>query len=199
MLMPEEIKRIIADRLSTILFCPTETVVQNLAKEGIIKGAENVGDVMFDAALFYREQARIQSKILVKLELEEGNFALATCHRAENTDDRNRLAQIVEALAEISKILPVVFPVHPRTDAQLTESGLKQLLGNVRFIDPVSFIDMVALEQAVRVILTDSGGVQKESFFFGVPCITMRGETEWVETIQIGAIQLVGASRTTSL
>jgi UDP-GlcNAc3NAcA epimerase len=194
MRMPEEVNRIVADRLSTLLFCPTETAVANLAKEGVSAGVEKVGDVMFDVALFYREQARKQSTALASLGLAEGAFALATCHRAENTDDPNRLGEIVAALAEISSSLPVVLPIHPRTRKLLADSGLDKNLGNVKVVDPVPFLDMVALEQAARVILTDSGGVQKEAFFYGVPCITMRDETEWVETVELGWNRLVGAS-----
>mgnify|MGYP000877277863 CR=1 FL=1 len=194
MRMPEEINRIVADRLSTLLFCPTDTAVANLAREGIVGGVENVGDVMFDVALFYREQARRQSTALASLGLAEGAFALATCHRAENTDDPNRLGEIVSALAEISARLPVVLPIHPRTRKLLADSGLDNKLGKVSVVDPVPFLDMVALEQAARVILTDSGGVQKEAFFYGVPCITMRDETEWVETVDLGWNRLVGAS-----
>jgi UDP-GlcNAc3NAcA epimerase len=182
--------------LDAMLFCPTETAVANLAKEGISGGVQNVGDVMYDVALFYRERARKQSAALASLGLAEGAFALATCHRAENTDDPNRLGEIVAALAEISAHLPVVLPLHPRTRKLLADSGLDKKLGNVKVVDPVPFLDMVALEQAAQVILTDSGGVQKEAFFYGVPCITMRDETEWVETVDLGWNRLVGASAT---
>lgn len=194
MRMPEEVNRIVADRLSTLLFCPTDTAVANLAKEGVSAGAENVGDVMFDVALFYRERARRHSTALASLGLADRGFALATCHRAENTDDPTRLGEIVAALAEISASLPVVLPIHPRTRKLLADSGLDKHLGNVKVVDPVPFLDMVALEQAAMVILTDSGGVQKEAFFYGVPCITMRDETEWVETVDLGWNRLVGAS-----
>jgi UDP-GlcNAc3NAcA epimerase len=125
--------------------------------------------------------------------LSEGAFALATCHRAENTDDPDRLGEIVTALAEISASLPVVLPIHPRTRKLLADSGLDKKLGNVKVVDPVPFLDMVALEQAAKVILTDSGGVQKEAFFYGVPCVTMRDETEWVETVELGWNKVVGA------
>ena len=194
MRMPEEVNRIVADRLSTLLFCPTDTAVANLAKEGISAGVENVGDVMFDVALFYRERARKHSTALASLGLADQGFALATCHRAENTDDPTRLGQIVVALAEISATLPVVLPIHPRTRKLLADSGLDKHLANVKVVEPVPFLDMVALEQAAKVILTDSGGVQKEAFFYGVPCITMRDETEWVETVEAGANFLVGAN-----
>ncbi len=194
MRMPEEINRILADRVSSLLFCPTETAVANLRAEGIAKGVHHVGDVMYDVALFYRDQARRQSNCLQELGLTEGEFALATCHRAENTDDPERLNGIVSALGRIAERLPVVLPLHPRTRKQLAEHGLTDRLGSVRITDPLPFLDMVALEQAARVILTDSGGVQKEAFFYGVPCITLRDETEWVETVSAGANRLVGAS-----
>lgn len=194
MRMPEEVNRAVADRLSALLFCPTATAMENLKKEGVSARMENVGDVMYDVALFYREQALRQSKVLSELGLSSGAFALATCHRAENTDDSVRLGGIVRALAEISEMIPVVLPMHPRTRKLLSDTGLLGGLGNVRVTDPLSFLDMVALEQSARLILTDSGGVQKEAFFYGVPCITMRDETEWVETVNLGRNRLVGAS-----
>ncbi len=194
MRMPEEINRIVADRLSTLLFCPTDAAISNLEKEGVSAGVENVGDVMYDVALFYREQANRQSTVLKTMGLADCAFALATCHRAENTDDPNRLGGIVAALADISDTLPVVFPIHPRTRKLLAENGLDGKLKSVKVIDPLPFLDMVALEQAAKLILTDSGGVQKEAFFYGIPCITMRDETEWVETVALGWNRLVGAS-----
>lgn len=194
MRMPEEINRILADRISSVLFCPTKTAVDNLQAEGITNGVHNVGDVMYDVALFYREQARKQSKCLQELGLMEGQYALVTCHRAENTDNPDRLNGIVTALCEIAKTLPIVLPLHPRTRKLLADHGLTEKLSSVNVTEPLPFLDMVALEQAAKVILTDSGGVQKEAFFYGVPCITMRDETEWVETVSIGANQLVGAS-----
>ena len=194
MRMPEEINRILADRVSTMLFCPTETAVANLQAEGITKGVHNVGDVMYDVALFYREKARSQSKCLKQLDLLERGFALATCHRAENTDNLERLGSIVSALGKIAERLPVVLPLHPRTRKLLADHGLASRLDRVKVTEPLPFLDMIALEQAARVILTDSGGVQKEAFFYGIPCITMRDETEWVETVSMGANQLVSAS-----
>ncbi|HYW56862.1 MAG TPA: UDP-N-acetylglucosamine 2-epimerase (non-hydrolyzing) [Polaromonas sp.] len=197
MRMPEEINRILSDRISTLLFCPTETAVRNLQAEGILKGVHNVGDVMYDVALFYRDRAREQSSILGDLKLESRGFALATCHRAENTDDPQRLGQILSALAEIASKCPVVFPLHPRTRKLMGDYGLSHLLGKLVVTEPLNFLDMVALEQAARFILTDSGGVQKEAFFYGVPCLTMRDETEWVETVELGGNRLVGASSST--
>lgn len=194
MQMPEEVNRILADRVSSRLFCPTETAVNNLKAEGVSQGVHNVGDVMYDVALFYRDRARQQSAVLQTLQLAPGKFALATCHRAENTDDPKRLGAILSALSEISAQQPVVVPLHPRTRKLIGDYGQTHLLDKLTITDPLSFLDMVALEQAARVILTDSGGVQKEAFFYGVPCITMRDETEWVETVKLGWNQLVGAS-----
>jgi len=191
--MPEEVNRVLTDHISTLLLCPTETAVQNLHKEGITAGVHNVGDVMYDIALYWRERARTGSRILDTLGLAGKNFALATCHRAENTDDPARLGAIVSALLEINRELPVVLPLHLRTRKCLQEHGLLHTLNALRLIDPVPFLDMIALEQAAQVILTDSGGVQKEAFFYQVPCITLRDETEWVETVDLGWNRLTGA------
>lgn len=195
MRMPEEINRILADRVSSLLFCPTETAVNNLKDDGVSKGVHNVGDVMYDVARFYRERARQQSTILGDLRLTERNFALATCHRAENTDDPKRLGEIVSALAEAAEQLMVVLPLHPRTRKLIDDHGLMHHLAAVTVVEPLPFLDMIALEQAAKVIMTDSGGVQKEAFFYGVPCLTMRDETEWVETTASNANVLVGANR----
>ena len=199
MRMPEEVNRILADRVSSLLFCPTETAVNNLKAEGISQGVHNVGDVMYDVALFYRDIAQQQSTVLQALGLAPAGFVLATCHRAENTDDPRRLGGILSALAEIAAQIPVVVPLHPRTRKLVGEYGLTHLLTKLTITDPLPFLDMVALEQASRIILTDSGGVQKEAFFYGVPCITMRDETEWVETVDLGWNQLVGTSASSIL
>jgi UDP-GlcNAc3NAcA epimerase len=191
--MPEEINRKLTDHISTLLFCPTETAVANLAKEGLRRRVHNVGDVMYDVALHMRGKARRLSTICERLGFSEKRYALATCHRAENTDDPVRFARIVEGIAQVARSLPVVFPLHPRTAKMLGQSGLAALRG-VSIIEPVGYVDMVALEQGARVILTDSGGVQKEAFFYGIPCVTMRDETEWVETVSLGRNVLVGAS-----
>lgn len=195
MRMPEEINRILADRVSNLLLCPTDVAVENLAREGVTHGVHNVGDVMYDVALYYRERARVGSSILQTLGLGEKAFALATCHRAENTDNPVHLESIVSALAQIANDVPVVLPLHPRTRKLLQQFGLEQYLDALTVVEPLSFLDMVALEQAAKVILTDSGGVQKEAFFYRVPCITMRDETEWVETVELGWNRLVGASK----
>ena len=194
MKMPEEINRILADRVSSMLFCPTEAAVSNLKAEGITSGVHNVGDVMYDAALFYCDRAKQQSSILGTLKLSAKGFALATCHRAENTDNPHSLNQILMALAQVADQLPVVLPLHPRTRKLIAEYRLDHHLAALIVTDPLPYLDMVALEQTARVIVTDSGGVQKEAFFYGVPCVTMREETEWVETVDSGWNQLAGAS-----
>lgn len=194
MRMPEEINRILADRVSSLLLCPTQGAVENLQREGLEQGVHNVGDVMFDVALHYRERARDSSAILDSLALVDNGFVLATCHRAENTDDPLRLGEILRALANIAKDFPVVLALHPRTRKLIGEHGLLQWLEPLCVVEPLAFLDMVALEQAAVAIITDSGGVQKEAFFHKVPCITMREETEWVETVRSGCNQLVGAS-----
>lgn len=194
MRMPEEINRILTDRVSSLLFCPTETAVQNLRNEGVEEGVHQVGDVMYDVALYYGDRARSESKILDRLNLKEKGFALATCHRAENTDDARNLEQILSALSEISSArLPVVLSLHPRTRKKVEDFGLGRLLTGLTVTEPLPFMDMIALEQAAKVILTDSGGVQKEAFFQGVPCVTMREETEWTETVDLGWNKLTGA------
>jgi len=195
MRMPEEVNRIVSDRISTVLFCPTETAVQNLKAEGITRGVHNVGDVMYDVALHYKERAAQSSDILERLNLQAKNYILATCHRAENTDDIIRLTNIIEALAQLAKSMPVVLPLHPRTKKLLADFRIENKLGSILCVDPLPFLDMVALEQSAKIIMTDSGGVQKEAFFYGVPCITMREETEWVETVDLGWNILVGASK----
>ncbi|MCV2349729.1 non-hydrolyzing UDP-N-acetylglucosamine 2-epimerase [Paucibacter sp. Y2R2-4] len=193
MRMPEEVNRIVADRLSTLLLCPTKTSVDNLRAEGKMKGVHLVGDVMYDVSLYYRDLSRRQSDILERLGLAEGQYVLATCHRAENTDVSHRLRGIVSALAKIAKDVPVILPLHPRTRKLIAEHELESELKAVTLTDPLPFLDMVRLEQSAKVILTDSGGVQKEAFFYGVPCITMRDETEWTETVNSGWNTLTGA------
>lgn len=195
MRMPEEVNRVLADRVSTLLFCPTDTAVRNLDSEGIRSGVHNVGDVMYDVAMFYRDKARENSTVMQRLNLISAKFALATCHRAENTDDSDRLEGILSALAQVAKQMPVVLPLHPRTRRLVVEYGFDRYLAELVITPPLPFLDMVALEQASSLILTDSGGVQKEAFFYAIPCITMRDETEWVETVDSGWNTLVGASR----
>ena len=186
--MPEEINRVLTDQMSTLLFAPTVLAMRNLAQEGIkAQLCFQVGDVMFDASLFFGELASHKSMILDSLKLKAGNFILATVHRAENTDDLGHLKVVLSAMDTISKTLPVVWPVHPRTLKQLETHHLASHIGSgVRLIDPVGYLDMLMLERNAALITTDSGGVQKEAFFYGVPCVTMRTETEWVELVEAG-------------
>ncbi len=193
--MPEEINRILADRVSSLLLCPTVTAIKNLADEGLTSGVSLVGDVMYDVSLHYRDLARQRSNVLDRLGLVEGDYILATCHRAENTDDPKRLREIAFALADIAAKRPVVLPAHPRIAKILADQGLIAFMKGVNIVAPLAFLDMIRLEQSASVIVTDSGGVQKEAFFYGIPCITMRDETEWVETVELGWNQLVGANR----
>jgi len=186
--MPEEINRVLADQLSSLLFAPTSLAMRNLAREGIQpRRCFQVGDVMFDAARHFGGLAEQRSSILDSLGLAPGNFVLNTVHRAENTDDPDRLAVILSALATVAGTLPVVWPLHPRTRKQIGELHLAARLGKgVRLIEPVGYLDMLMLERHAALVATDSGGVQKEAFFFGVPCVTMRTETEWVELVDAG-------------
>lgn len=192
--MPEEINRVVADHLSALLLCPSRTAVDNLKAEGIARGVHLVGDVMADALRHAARQSQGCSRILERLGLTEKQYCLATVHRAENTDDPARLRGILGAFARMDG--PVVFPVHPRTRKHLIDLGghdPKSKIQNLKFIEPVGYLDMVRLEQSARLILTDSGGIQKEAYWLGVPCLTLRDETEWVETVAAGWNVLVGA------
>lgn len=188
--MPEEHNRVLTDHAADLLLCPTETAVENLAREGITRGVHNVGDVMYDAVLHNIGIAGKRSTVLRRLALKSGGYLLATVHRAENTDDPSRLAAIVEAFGAVQE--PIVFPAHPRTRSALGASGLS-VPANVQLVEPVGYLDMLLLEKHARLILTDSGGVQKEAYFFAVPCVTLRDETEWVETVEAGWNVVVGA------
>jgi UDP-GlcNAc3NAcA epimerase len=191
--MPEEINRVVADHLSSFLFCPTEAAVKNLTQEGITAGVRLVGDVMYDALLISVQAAEEKSTILKQLRLCPKEYFLVTVHRAENTDDAGRLQAIIKAIQRISAFHPVVWPVHPRTRRVLGSQQLSHIADHtLRIIDPVSYLDMLVLEKAAKVILTDSGGVQKEAYWLGIPCVTLREETEWVETVQAGWNMLVG-------
>jgi UDP-GlcNAc3NAcA epimerase len=184
--MPEEINRVLTDHLSTWLFAPTQAAVDNLLKEGRPRQTIHlVGDVMYDAALHCAE--RPGSGPLEKHGLEAKGYILATIHRAENTDDRARLHNIMSAFREIAAEMPVVLPMHPRTRAILQKTAeLEKLSSGLRILDPLGYIDMAQLERNARLVATDSGGVQKEAFFHRVPCVTLREETEWVELIELG-------------
>jgi len=193
--MPEEINRIIADRISSINFCPTDTALENLKNEGIRKNVFVVGDVMYDVSQYYKNIALSRSSVIDNLNMKNKDFALATCHRAENTDNPDSLKEILEAFSEINEIMPLIFSIHPRTKKLISRFNLTSFLKKFTVIDPLSFLDMVVLEQKASVILTDSGGVQKEAFFYRTPCITLRDETEWVETVELGWNQIVGANK----
>lgn len=193
MRMPEEVNRILADRVSRMLFCPTTAAVENLRTEGLTKGVHLVGDVMYDVALHYAAIAKERGGCLRHHALPQSGYVLVTCHRAENTDNLTRLAAIFSALGDIAQQMPVVIPLHPRTRKAAAEAGLMSLLDKCLVTDPLSYLNMVALEQDAAVIVTDSGGVQKEAFFFRVPCVTVREETEWVETVELGWNCLVAA------
>ena len=191
--MPEEINRVLTDHAAQILFAPTRLAVENLLKEGIPQNMVHlVGDVMYDAALFHANQAEQQSKIIGKLKIKCREYVLVTLHRAENTDNPGRLRAIVEGLLRVAHEIPVVFPLHPRTRARLQQEGMdNEVFAKLGITEPVGYLDMVMLEKNARLIATDSGGVQKEAYFYKVPCITLRDETEWMELVEMGANQVV--------
>lgn len=193
--MPEEINRVVADHLSNLLLCPSETAVRNLAAEGISQGVHVVGDVMLDVLNWAAPRARARTpEMLHRLGVTKKAYVLATVHRSANTDDLARLADILSAFDRLDE--PVVFPVHPRTRRAIT--GLAcPLKPHIQLIDPVGYIDMVALAASARLVLTDSGGLQKEAYWLGVPCLTLRDETEWVETVAAGWNALVGSDSET--
>jgi UDP-GlcNAc3NAcA epimerase len=187
--MPEEINRLVADCVADLHFCASKAAVQRLADEGIVDSVHWVGDVMLDALLQNRSVAHRNSDVLARLGLETGAYALVTVHRAANTDAPERLRQVVQALNGVSET--IVFPAHPRTRKALARIDA-QFGGHVRLIEPVSYFDMMILEENARLIATDSGGVQREAYFLGIPCLTLRDETEWIETVQAGWNRLVG-------
>ncbi len=187
--MPEESNRVLTDHLAHLLLCPTQTAVTNLAREGISRGVHLVGDPSFDAIRRFQPKARETSSILKRLDLKKGGFALATLHRPSNVDRPKSLKSIFDALAKLE--MPVLLPLHPRTRAALERNPISTG-GSLRMIEALGFLDMLTLEENAALILTDSGGVQKEAFYFGVPCITVREETEWVETVVSGWNILAG-------
>lgn len=190
--MPEETNRVLTDHVSDLLFAPTEGAVENLAAEGITDGVHVTGDVMYDAILLAREATTRDRSVLADLDLRPGEYVLATVHRAGNTDDREHLTAITDALADAS--LPVVLPAHPRTVDRLEAFGMREdVASRIRLIEPVGYHDFVALLDNAARVATDSGGVQKEAFFLDTPCITLRDETEWTETVEAGWNVLVGA------
>ena len=193
--MPEEVNRILTDRISDILFCPTDTAIENLEKEGYQNISNQVvrsGDVMQDAALFYAETSELKSTVITKENLKPGAFGLVTIHRAENTDNPDKLRSICNALNEISAHTELVLPLHPRTKGILDKLGIEL---NAKVSEPVGYFDMIELLKNCSFVMTDSGGLQKEAFFFSKPCITMREETEWVELIKGGYNTITGSSK----
>ncbi len=199
MKMPEEINRILTDRISTWLFCPTETALDNLKAEGFDHFPSHVlktGDVMYDVALHYSRISADKSNILERLDVTDKEFILVTLHRQENTDDMTRLKEILGALEELSKTYKIVLPLHPRTRKILKDNDM--ILG-FPMIDPVGYFDMVELLKNCEFVITDSGGLQKEAFFFGKQCLVARDETEWIELVELGCNSLVGASRSAIL
>ena len=182
--MPEELNRIVTDHLSTLHLCPTRTAAANLAAEGVARGVHHVGDVMYDATLFAISKAEKSSVILSSLGLEAGQYAVATVHRAENTDDPQHLRAVVEFLQERARTHQVVLPLHPRTRHAASRMGVG--LDGLNVIDPVGYLDMAKLLHHAAEVYTDSGGLQKEAYFHRVPCTTLRDETEWTETVTQG-------------
>jgi UDP-GlcNAc3NAcA epimerase len=191
--MPEEINRVLADHASDILFAPTDVAMENLRREGLSDRAHRVGDVMYDAALFYADSldTAARCRVLLEDDISDG-FILATVHRAENTDDEDRLRRIFGALQRTSKEMPVVIPLHPRTEKALIEADLLgEMKETISVIPPVGYLDMISLERQAQLIVTDSGGVQKEAYFQETPCVTLRDETEWTELVEAGCNTLV--------
>lgn len=200
--MPEEINRVASDHISDFLFCPTETAVDNLRKEGIQRNVFLTGDVMLDSVVAYRAKARKRTQLLQDLGVTPQEYALATIHRAENTNSPAKLGALLKALASVQQT--VILPMHPRVREMLKHARELRRLAktlrnakNLKVIAPVSYLDMLALELHARVVLTDSGGVQKEAFFSGVPCLTLRDETEWIETLEGGWNRVVGTDPAT--
>ncbi|WP_059103226.1 non-hydrolyzing UDP-N-acetylglucosamine 2-epimerase [Shouchella shacheensis] len=184
--MPEEINRVVTDHLSTLLFCPSQTAVDNLKQEGIRTGVHLTGDIMYDAVLYYKDTAIKQSQVLSRLNVKPKDYYLATIHRAENTDDPKRLKGIMEGFQQLDK--QVILPLHPRTKKTMEQWNGTDITrySNITFIEPLDYFDMLVIENQAKLILTDSGGVQKEAFMMRVPCITLREETEWRETVNAG-------------
>jgi UDP-GlcNAc3NAcA epimerase len=181
--MPEEVNRVVTDHLSTLLFCPTQTAVRNLAAEGITSGVYAVGDVMYDTTLAAVVRAEQCSKILETLELEPRSYAVSTIHRAENTDDPDRIMNILAWLMNAAQKLPVILPLHPRTRKLI---GAQSFSPRIRVVEPLGYLDMTRLVHHAAAVFTDSGGLQKEAYFHRVPCVTLRDETEWIETVNAG-------------
>jgi UDP-N-acetylglucosamine 2-epimerase len=198
--MPEELNRVLCDHTADLLLCSTQTAVANLKREGLSERAHLVGDVMADVSLAFQEIAEQRSSILEERGLEPGSYLLMTAHRAGNVDDPDRLRRLVELIEALSE--RVVFPVHPRTGARLEAAGLIDRLEQAAHVDlapPLGYLDFLKLARHARAVLTDSGGVQKEAYLLGVPCVTLRDTTEWVETVQAGWNVLVDLDRGAAL
>ena len=186
--MPEEINRVVTDRLASLLCCPGDAAAGNLRDEGITEGVHVTGDVMRD--IFERTLPRLSESRLASFGVSPRTYLLLTIHRAQNTDEPGRLQRLMSAVAAATAE-PVVFPVHPRTRQTLKAAGVANC-GTIRLVDPVGYLDMLTLQRHARLVLTDSGGVQKEAYWLGVPCVTLRSETEWTETVDAGWNQVVG-------
>jgi UDP-GlcNAc3NAcA epimerase len=195
--MPEELNRVLTDHASDLLLCSTETAVGNLEREGAAGEVQLVGDVMADVSLAFRDIAEERSDILGELGVEPGLYLVVTAHRPGNVDRRERLEQLTDLLAALPA--PAIFPVHPRTRARLEESGLIDRLEGVRLVPPLGYLDFLKLVRHARAVLTDSGGVQKEAYLLGVPCVTLRDTTEWGETVEAGWNVLVDLDRDAAL
>lgn len=186
--MPEEINRIVTDHVSNCLFVPTKTAYKNLLNEGFqLEQIYNVGDVMYDATEYYRNIAKKSNSILKEINLETKSYILATIHRAENTNNASKIRTIMEGLSMVAETTNVVLPLHPRTrNILINQPQFRKLMGKIHLIEPVGYFDMLILESNACVIVTDSGGVQKEAYFHKVPCVTLREETEWIELVDLG-------------
>ena len=188
--MPEEINRVVTDHVSNLLLCPSDTAVENLAAEGITRNVHQVGDVMLDVLNWAKERADAKGReVLEQFGVKKQGYLLATIHRSENTDDVERLSEILKAFNAVDE--PIIFPVHPRSRKMMNEMGFRPGR-NLKLTEPIGYVDMVALTGSARCVMTDSGGLQKETFWLGVPCLTIRNETEWVETVTCGWNVLVG-------
>lgn len=191
--MPEEINRIVVDHVADLLFCPTKTAADNLDAEGIRDGVHVVGDVMMDTLRLFSENESAGTRVLETFGVEPGGYHLATVHRAANADDPASLSRLIDGFSRVEE--PILWPVHPRTRARLKDHGLEAAAAravNVRLLDPLPYLETIGLLRSAKTLLTDSGGMQKEAYFFGVPCVTLRDETEWVETVALGWNTLVG-------
>lgn len=198
--MPEELNRVLTDHASDLLFAPTKTAVKNLLREGILEDRIHlVGDLMYDVALHYGSKAERESQVLQRLGLKPRGYVLATVHRAENTDNPERLGNILRALAQLHHEIPVVLPVHPRTRKRIDMCKITNILEEIVAVGPVGYLDMVMLEKNALLIATDSGGVQKEAYFYEVPCVTLREETEWTELVELGWNHVVSPMQPDSL